>query len=212
MSKLKPFQAYRPKPELAAEVASLPYDVINTEEARALAQGKPHSFLHVGRPEIDLAADVDIHADAVYAKGVENLYGFIKDGTLLQEPKPCLYVYQQRMGDHVQAGIVGLVSVKEYEQDLIKKHEYTRKDKEDDRTRHVTDQNANAEPVFLTYRAEQAIDAIVDRVRAGEPVYDVVTEDGFQHTVWVIDQEADIQTLVAPLFTVRLGNMTTVCW
>jgi uncharacterized protein (DUF1015 family) len=195
MSQLKPFKAFRPKPELAAQVAAVPYDVINTEEARQLSAGNPYSFLHVGRPEIDLPADVDIHADAVYRQGVKNLQAMIQNGTLLQEEKPCLYVYQQRMGDHVQAGLVGLCSVKEYEQGAIKRHEYTRKDKEDDRTRHVTEQNANAEPVFLTYRAVPYIDSLVDKVRATQPVYDVVTPDGIGHTVWVVSEETHIYTL-----------------
>ena len=195
MSQLKPFKAYRPKPELAGQVASVPYDVINTEEARQLAAGNPYSFLHVGRPEIDLPANTDIHADAVYAQGVKNLYRLIKEGTLFQESTPCLYIYQQRMGDHVQAGLVGLCSVKEYEEGAIKRHEYTRKDKEDDRTRHVTEQAANAEPVFLAYRAVPYIDSLVDKIRATPPVYDVVTEDGIGHTVWIISEETHIYTL-----------------
>ena len=195
MSQLKPFKAFRPKPELAGQVASVPYDVINTEEARQLAAGNPYSFLHVGRPEIDLPANTDIHADAVYAQGVKNLYRLIKEGTLFQESTPCLYIYQQRMGDHVQAGLVGLCSVKEYEEGAIKRHEYTRKDKEDDRTRHVTEQAANAEPVFLAYRAVPYIDSLVDKIRATPPVYDVVTEDGIGHTVWIISEETHIYTL-----------------
>ncbi len=195
MSQIKPFRAYRPKPELAAEVASVPYDVINTKEARELAAGKPHSFLHVGRPEINLPEGVDEHSDEVYAAGVKALQGFIADGTLLLEDKPCFYVYQQKMGDHVQAGLVCLCSVKEYEEDLIKKHEYTRKDKEDDRTRHVTEQNANAEPVFLTYRAVPYIDGLVDKVRETPAIYDVVTPDGIGHTVWIIEDERVIYAL-----------------
>ncbi|MDR3671083.1 MAG: DUF1015 family protein [Holophaga sp.] len=195
MSQLKPFKAFRPKPELAGKVASVPYDVINTQEARQLAAGNPYSFLHVGRPEIDLPEDTDIHADAVYAQGVKNLHRLIQEGTLLQEHQPCLYIYQQRMGDHVQAGLVGLCSVKEYEEGAIKRHEYTRKDKEDDRTRHVTEQAANAEPVFLAYRAVPYIDSLVDKIRATPPVYDVVTEDGIGHTVWIVSEETHIYTL-----------------
>jgi len=128
MSHIKPFRAFRPKPELAAEVASVPYDVINSVEARQLAQGKPHSFLHVGRPEINLPEGVDEHSDEVYAAGVNALKGFISDGTLFQDKEPCFYVYRQKMGDHAQTGLVCLCSVKEYENNLIKKHEYTRKD------------------------------------------------------------------------------------
>jgi uncharacterized protein (DUF1015 family) len=196
MSQLKPFRAYRPRPELAASVASVPYDVVNTQEAAALAKGNPHSFLHVGRPEIDLPAGLDVHADEVYAKGVANLRALIANGTLFHENTPCLYVYQQRMGDHVQAGLVGLCSVEEYETGVIKRHEFTRKDKEDDRTRHVTEQAANAEPVFLTYRAVPYIDHIVNDIRRQLPVYDVVTPDGIGHTVWVVSGETVVYELV----------------
>ena len=196
MSMLKPFRAHRPRPDLAGQVAAVPYDVVNTEEARALAKGNPHSFLHVGRPEIDLPGDVDIHADAVYAKGVENLRKMIESGVLFQDEAACFYVYQQRMGDHVQAGLVGLCSVEEYEAGLIKRHEFTRKDKEDDRTRHVTEQAANAEPVFLAYRAVPYIDHIVNDIRKLPPAYDVVTPDGIGHTVWVVSGETVIYELV----------------
>ncbi len=196
MSMLKPFRAHRPRPDLAAQVAAVPYDVVNTEEARALAQGNPHSFLHVGRPEIDLPDSVDIHDPAVYAKGVANLRALIENGTLFQDEAACLYVYQQRMGDHVQAGLVGLCSVEEYENGRIKRHEFTRKDKEDDRTRHVTEQAANAEPVFLAYRAVPYIDHIVNDIRKLPPAYDVVTPDGIGHTVWVVSGETVIYELV----------------
>jgi uncharacterized protein (DUF1015 family) len=197
MSHIKPFRAYRPKAELAAEVASVPYDVVNSKEARSLAAGKPHSFLHVGRPEINLAEGVDEHSDEVYAAGVAALKKFIKDGTLFRDEKPCFYVYQQRMGSHVQAGLVCLCSVKEYENNLIKKHEYTRKDKEDDRTRHVTEQGANAEPVFLTYPAVPQIDGLVDKAREAKPAYDVTTPDEIGHTVWVIDDENTVRSLIS---------------
>ena len=196
MSQLKPFRAYRPRPELAAQVAAVPYDVVNTQEAAELAKGNPYSFLHVGRPEIDLPAGTDVHSDAVYAKGVSNLRALIENGTLFHENMPCLYVYQQRMGDHVQAGLVGLCSVEEYETGQIKRHEFTRKDKEDDRTRHVTEQAANAEPVFLTYRAVPYIDRIVNDIRKQLPVYDVVTPDGIGHTVWVVSGETVVYELV----------------
>lgn len=195
MSQIKPFRAYRPKSELAAQVASVPYDVINSEEARKLAEGHPRSFLHVCRPEIDFEPGVDEHADEIYAKGAENLKKFVKEGVLLQEHSPCLYVYQQQMGRHIQAGLVALASVKEYEENLIKKHELTRKDKEDDRTRHVTEQAANAEPVFLAYPAVPYIDGIVDKVRMTHPIYDIVTPDGIVHTVWKIEDESVIYAL-----------------
>jgi uncharacterized protein (DUF1015 family) len=196
MSQLKPFRAYRPRPELAAQVASVPYDVVNTQEAAELAKGNPFSFLHVGRPEIDLPAGTDVHSDTVYAKGVSNLRALIENGSLFRENTPCLYVYQQRMGDHVQAGLVGLCSVEEYETGQIKRHEFTRKDKEDDRTRHVTEQAANAEPVFLTYKAVPYIDHIVNDIRKQLPVYDIVTPDGIGHTVWVVSGETVVYELV----------------
>ena len=196
MSLIEPFRAYRPKPELAARVASVPYDVINTAEARQLADGNPFSFLHVCRPEIDLPEGVDEHEDRVYATGAANLKKFIAGGILEREAADSLYVYQQRMGEHVQAGLVALCSAREYEDNLIKKHEFTRRDKEDDRTRHVAEQNANAEPVFLTYRAQGEIDAIINDVRAGEPLYDIITVDGIGHTVWRIADPAMIARLV----------------
>jgi uncharacterized protein (DUF1015 family) len=196
MSLIRPFKAYRPKAELAARVASVPYDVVNTAEARQLSGGNPYSFLHVCRPEIDLPEDVDEHEDRVYATGAANLRKFIAEGILVREAADSLYVYQQRMGEHVQAGLVALCPVREYEENRIKKHEFTRREKEDDRTRHVTEQNANAEPVFLTYRAQTEIDAIVDGVRATKPLYDITTPDGIAHTVWRIASPAMIAKLI----------------
>jgi uncharacterized protein (DUF1015 family) len=196
MSLIRPFRAYRPKAELAARVASVPYDVINTAEARQLAEGNPHSFLHVCRPEIDLPEGVDEHEDRVYATGAANLKKFIAEGILEREAADSLYVYQQRMGEHVQAGLVALCSAREYESNLIRKHEFTRRDKEDDRTRHVSEQNANAEPVFLTYRAQAEIDAIVNAVRATAPLYDIVTPDGIGHTVWRVPDAAQLSRLI----------------
>jgi uncharacterized protein (DUF1015 family) len=196
MSVIKPFRAYRPRPELAREVASFPYDVLSSEEACELARGNPVSFLHVCKPEIDLDPTVDVHDDRVYAQGRENLRRLIAEGVLVRDAGPCLYVYQQRMGGHVQAGLVALCSVREYEQDLIKKHEHTRPDKEDDRTRHVTEANANAEPVFLAYRAQQEIDRIVDAVRSRPAAYDFVATDGIGHALWVISEPAEIALLV----------------
>jgi uncharacterized protein (DUF1015 family) len=196
MSLIKPFRAYRPRPDRAAEVASFPYDVISSEEARALARGNPVSFLHVCKPEIDLDPSLDLHDDRVYARGHENLRRLIADGILVRDAEPCLYLYRQRMGSHVQTGLVGLCSVREYERDLIKKHEHTRPDKEDDRTRHVTEANANAEPVFLAYRSRPEIDALVERVCAGPPAYDFVAADGIGHTLWVVSDAAGIEALV----------------
>ncbi len=195
MAELKPFRGFRPRPDLAARIASPPYDVISSDEAREMARGNPYSFLHVGKPEIDLDPTVSLYDDRVYARGRENLTRMIQDGVLIRDPTPCLYLYQQRMGEHVQVGVVGACSVREYEAGLIKRHEHTRKDKEDDRTRHVTETNANAEPVFLTYRAQPAIDTVVDRIRARPPACDIVTDDGFGHTVWVVDNAREIGEL-----------------
>lgn len=189
MSDVRPFRALRPRPELAAQVAAPPYDVVSSEEARKLAEGKPYSFLHINKPEIDLPPDVDLYDDRVYAQGASNLRKFMAEGVFFREQEPRFYVYQQRMGNHVQAGVVAAVSVAEYDAGLIKRHELTRKDKEDDRTRHVDELNANDEPVFLTYRQLAAIDALVDQVRAGAPLYDFVAEDGIGHTVWVVPSE-----------------------
>ncbi len=195
MSRIKPFRAYRPLPEHARQIASFPYDVISSDEARELAKDNPLSFLHVGKPEIDLDPSISVYDDRVYAKAVKNLRRLIDTGELVREEAPCFYVYQQRMGGHVQAGLVGTCSVREYERGLIKKHEHTRKDKEDDRTRHVTECDANAEPVFLTYRAVKEIDAIVDRVRSLKPVYDFVADDGIGHSVWVVSDPKEIAGL-----------------
>ena len=195
MSAIKPFRAYRPTPELAPKVASFPYDVISSDEARALADRNPYSFLHVCKPEIDLPPSVPLYDDSVYAMGAANLRRYIEDGILVKDGDRHLYVYQQKMGTHVQAGIVGLCSVAEYEEGLIKRHEFTRKDKEDDRTRHVFVQNANGEPVFLTYRALNDIDTMVDRVRVRPPVYDFVAADGIGHTLWVVEDPVEEDVL-----------------
>ncbi len=168
-------------------MAAPPYDVVSSVEARAYAAGKPDCFFRVSRPEVDLGSDVDEHADAVYAKGRENLEAFLKNGTLSVDAQPRFYVYRQRMGDHVQTGLVAAASVDEYDKSLIKKHELTRADKEDDRTRHIDELGANDEPVFLTYRARPDIDALVGQVTTTAPEYDFTTDDGIGHTFWVAD-------------------------
>lgn len=190
MAALRPFQAYRPPPAEAVRVASPPYDVINTAEARALAAGNPASFLHVSRPEIDLPEGTDEHADAVYEKGTENLRALIEHRALEQDPEPHLYLYAQKMGDHRQVGVVACASVAEYVSDRIKKHEKTRPDKEDDRTRHIKELRAHDEPVFLTYRASAAIDAQVAEATHASPIYDFTTADGVEHRLWVLGREA----------------------
>jgi len=161
-----------------------------------MARDNPLSFLHVVKPEIDLDPSTDIYSDAVYAKGAENLRRLIDDRVLLRDEKPALYLYRQKMGDHIQTGVVVGASVDEYEADLIKKHEHTRPVKEDDRTRHVDALDANTGPVFLTYKARPEIDALVEGLTAADPVYDFVAPDGIQHVLWVVDRAADRDALV----------------
>jgi uncharacterized protein (DUF1015 family) len=197
MATLRPFRGYRPLPEHAAQVASKPYDVLNSEEARDEARGKPLSFLHVGKPEIDLPPEIDLYDERVYQKGRENLHRLIQEGILKQDATPCFYVYSQTMGDHTQYGIVGCASVPEYLDDTIKKHELTRKEKEDDRTKHVEVTGAHTGPIFLTYRSVPAIDEVVKRVSAGGPVYDFVAEDGIGHRLWVIQEDETTRRLEA---------------
>lgn len=171
-------------------MASPPYDVVSTAEARALAEGNPASFLHVSRPEIDLPVGTDEHSAAVYAKGAENLAALVAAGALAADPEPHLYLYAQTMGAHSQIGVVGCASVAEYVSDRIKKHEKTRADKEDDRTLHIDTLGAHDEPVFLTYRAAPAIDALVADAVSAPPTYDFTTSDGVGHRFWVLDGAA----------------------
>jgi uncharacterized protein (DUF1015 family) len=190
MATLSPFRALRPPAALAGRVASPPYDVVSTLEARELAAGNPDSFLRVSRPEIDLAPGIDEHADEVYAKGAENLAELVRRGVLVQDREPRLYVYAQRMGSHRQTGLVACAAVDEYDRDVIKKHEKTRADKEEDRVRHVDTLSAHDEPVFLTYRAVPEIDRVVEEVKRGRPEYDLVTADGVAHQLWVVPPDA----------------------
>ena len=185
MSLLKPFAALRPPKSRVLQVASLPYDVVSTAEARAYAQGNPDNFFHVSRPEIGLSQGTDEHSEAVYAQGAKSLKDFIARGVLVADKTPRFYVYRQRMGAHLQTGLVAAASVDEYDRGTIKKHELTRQDKEDDRTRHIDVLNANDEPVFLAYRADSAIDSLIAQICTEAPEYDFVTEDGIGHTFWV---------------------------
>lgn len=197
MATLSPFRALRPPPALAARVASPPYDVINTREARALAAGNPDSFLRVSRPEIDLPEGTDEHADAVYAQGALNLADLVKRGVLVEDEAPRLFLYAQRMGRHRQVGLVACASVDEYDRDLVKKHEKTRADKEDDRVRHIDTLSAHDEPVFLTYRARADVDAVVAEVQQGRPEYDLVTGDQVAHQLWVVPEAAAARLVAA---------------
>ena len=184
--RLNPFRAIRPRPDLAAQVASVPYDVVNRAEAAELARGNPHSFLHVGRSDIDLPEDVDQYDPRIYRRAREALDELLAGGTLLRDREPRLFVYRQIMDGRSQTGVVGCVHVEDYERDVIRKHEKTRQDKEDDRTRHVLTLNANAEPVFLTYRARAEIDRVVETITSAPPLYDFTAPDGVRHTVWAV--------------------------
>ncbi len=190
MSRLSPFRALRPAPEAAARVASVPYDVVNADEARALARRDPLSFLHVTRSEIDVPAEVSPYDDQVYAQAVRNFEELKRAAPMLQDDEPSIYVYQVTMGAHVQTGVAGTFSVDEYERDLIKKHEKTRRDKEDDRTRHILELRAQTGVVFLTYKSIAEIDSAAEAVTRGAPLYDVTAPDGVRHCLWKTSGEA----------------------
>ncbi len=192
MATLKPFAAYTPRPDLAARICELPYDVMSSEEARALAAGNPLSFLHVSKPEIDLPAGTDVYSAQVYAQGAENLRRLIAEGALARQAQPAFYLYRQVMGRHTQVGVVAAASCEEYLANAIRKHEFTRPDKEDDRVRHIEALNAQTGPVFLTYRADAAIDAFVAQRVAVPPVVDFTAADGVRHSSWTVADAAGI--------------------
>jgi uncharacterized protein (DUF1015 family) len=181
---IRPFSALRPPTDKAAQVASPPYDVVNTREARALASGNPLSFLHVSRPEIDLPEGTDIYSDAVYELGAQNFQRLIKECPLETDEAPSIYLYRLIMGEHEQIGLVACCSVDEYDNDLIRKHERTRPDKEDDRTRHILSLRAQTGPVFLTYRPSRDVDTMVMDTTMSDAIFDFTADDGIKHTVW----------------------------
>ncbi|MBR1810365.1 MAG: DUF1015 domain-containing protein [Clostridia bacterium] len=195
MSVLRPFKAIRPKKEYVEKIAALPYDVMNSAEAREMVKDNPLSFIHVDKAEVDLPESADLYSDAVYAKAAKNLNALSADGYMQQETAPTLYVYRQIMNGRAQTGIVGCVSVDDYLHNVIKKHEFTRADKEADRIRHVDACDANTGPIFLTYRGSDAVDAILAKYTAGTPEYDFITDDGITNTVWVVSDAADVQAL-----------------
>ena len=197
MATLKPFAALRPKPELAAQICELPYDVMNSGEAREIAAGNPYSFLHVSKPEIDLEPGVDVYSEAVYAKGAENFRLLQEQGALVQDSQPGFYLYRQIMDGHAQVGLVAAASCAEYDGEIIKKHELTRPAKEDDRVRHIEALDSQTGPVFLTYRADAKVDAFVEQVIATEPDINFTAEDGVQHTAWNVFDAEDIAFLQA---------------
>ena len=186
MSAIYPFAALRPTAKSAVAVAAVPYDVVSTEEARALAANNPLSFLHVSRPEIDMGAGADPHAPAAYAQAAQAFEVLKSEAPLIVEETPSFYVYRLQMNDHVQSGIAACFSIDEYDRDLIKKHEKTRPDKEDDRTRHMIAIGAQTGPVFLTYRASTRVDEVVARVTSTEALFDITAPDRVRHQVWQI--------------------------
>src|SRR5678816_2764744 len=186
MAALAPFRALRPASSVAARVAAVPYDVVNTDEALALA-GDPLSFLHVSRAEIDFPEGTSPYGDDVYAQAVANFERLKKEAPLQIEDAPALYVYRQRIGAHSQVGLAGCFAVDDYDRGVIRKHEHTRRDKEDDRTRHLLALRAQTGPVFLTYRSRPAVDALISRAITAASLYDFTASDGVQHTMWKVD-------------------------
>ncbi len=197
MSLIKPFRGLRPVPQHAADVAAPPYDVLNTAEARVRAAGKPWSFLHISKPEIDLPESTDPYSPVVYAKGAENLQKQISAGILIRDAAPRYYVYRLRMGEHVQTGLVFVGSVADYDKNRIRKHEFTRPQKEDDRVRQITALDAQTGPVLLAYRSSAEVGTIIKQVTGGKPVYDLIADDGVGHTLWVMEDAAQIEKLTA---------------
>jgi uncharacterized protein (DUF1015 family) len=194
---IKPFRGLRPVPQRAVDVAAPPYDVLNTEEARQRSAGRPVSFLHISKPEIDLPAGTDPYSPAVYTKGAENLQRMIDDGVLIRDPHPRYYVYRLTMGPHTQTGLVCIASVADYDTNRIRKHEFTQPKKEDDRVRQITALNAQTGPVLLAYRSVDEVREIFDTVASGDPIYDLIADDGVEHALWIIDEQPAIEQLTA---------------
>jgi uncharacterized protein (DUF1015 family) len=203
MAAIKPFAALRPEPKLAERICELPYDVMSSDEAREVAAGNPLSFLHVSKPEIDLPPGTDPCAPEVYAKGGENFQKLIRDGALKQDSGPCFYLYRQVMGKHSQVGLVATASCEEYLSGAIKKHELTRPDKVDDRTRHIETLNAQTGPVFLTYRAIAELDKFIAKKISKKPDVDFTAKDGVRHTACVIAEEDEIKFIETQFSTIQ---------
>ena len=196
MAIIKPFRALRPPKDLVEKVSALPYDVMNVEEACAMAAGNPNSFLHISRPEIDLSPEIDPHDESVYLQGKVNLGEFIRNGIVAKDDHDCFYVYRQRMGSISQTGLVVCASVDDYQSGVIKKHEHTRADKEEDRVKHIDYLDANDEPVFYLSRSCAEAEGIIEGVTNGPPEYDFVAGDGVAHTAWIIADQTLIDRLI----------------
>ena len=192
---IKPFRGLRPAPGRAPEVAAPPYDVLSSEEARARAEGKPWSFLHISKPEIDLPADIDPYDPAVYARAAGNLARMIGEGVLVRDASPCYYAYRLNMGSHEQTGLVASASVACYDANRIRKHEFTRPDKEDDRVRQIEATNAQTGPVLLAYPVSTAADTLIEKITQDAPAADVTADDGIRHRIWVCDDTAQIEAI-----------------
>lgn len=197
MAKLKPFRGLRPVAALAQQVVSPPYDVLDSEEARQITDGNRYSFLRVTKAEVDLPADIDVHSPQVYRQARQTLQQMIRDGVLIQDEQPCFYIYKQQMGGHSQVGLVAAASVDEYKQNIIKKHELTRQDKEQDRVDHITATEAQTGAVFLTYQASQSINLLISECMKNKPEYDFTTEDGIGHTLYVVDEPDKVRAISA---------------
>jgi uncharacterized protein (DUF1015 family) len=196
MATIRPFKGFRPTPELCSKVAALPYDVMTSKEAREMVKNDPYSFLHVDRAEIDLPENVDIYSKEVYEKAASNLNKMIEDKVLIQDSKPVFYIYSLTMNGREQIGLVVCTSIDEYLNNTIKKHEFTRADKEQDRINHVDYCNANTGPIFLTYKNQKTIDQIISKEIEKAPIYDFTSEDKVEHKVWLIDDDSVINDLV----------------
>ncbi|MGI9303129.1 MAG: DUF1015 family protein, partial [Gammaproteobacteria bacterium] len=194
MAIVKLFRGVRPKPEFVDEVASVPYDVVNTDEARELAASKPKSFLRVVRSELEFDASTDPYSDEIYERAKKNFDSLIEKGVLLQDDEPSLYIYRIIRGSHTQTGVVGCSSVDDYENNLVKKHEKTRPDKENDRTRHILTIGAQAGPVLLTYKADERIKALIDGQTQASPLNDFTAEDGVRHIFWKASNGEELST------------------
>ncbi len=193
MALIKPFKAWRPAASKVQDIVCVPYDVISTKDASELSKGKPHSFLHVIRPEIDLPTDTNIYHNSVYFKGRDNLHELLNTDHFVQEEQDSLYIYRLIWKGRAQSGVFGCVSVKEYEDDIILKHELTRPDKEDDRAKHIITQEAHAEPVMLTFDDTEGLEDLMLHAQKNDPIYDITTEDGVQHSIWKVDNASLFQ-------------------
>ena len=202
---IRPFTGLRPRPEFASAVAAPPYDVLSSQEARQRAEGKPYSFLHISKAEIDLPESVDHYAPEVYAKSAENLRTLIDGGILIRDAAPCYYAYRLVMGEHVQTGLIAAASVAAYDANRIRKHEFTRPDKEDDRVRQIEALNAQTGPVLLAHADSAEAERLIAQATSGSPIADVTADDGIRHTVWLIDDEQAIAAISA-----AIGAMDTL--